>query len=173
MKRKEQKLTEYVEREKKIIWINNKIKQIEEASNKNYTRKFFKEVQFFNKQQSVLPLFCKDKNGNTLSEHGDILRRWGQYFCDLQTINTRSEELISENIISSDAEEVPPPTYYEVNQVIEELKIHKAAGSDNIPAELIKQGGMELKTGIHKLIMKIWEEDTTNRMDGRNNLSHI
>ena len=70
--------------------------------------------------------------------------------CDLQTINTRSEELISENLILSHAEEIPPPTYHEVNQVIEKLKIHKAAGSDNIPAELIKRGGSELKTRIHK-----------------------
>jgi hypothetical protein len=56
--------------------------------------------------------------------------------------------------------EVPPPTYYEVNQVIEKLKIYKAARTDNITAELIKQGGTELKTKIHKLIMKIWDEET-------------
>jgi hypothetical protein len=98
-------------REKKRIWINNKIRQIEEASNKNDARKFFKEAQFFNKQKSVLPIFCKDKSCNILSEHGDILRRWRQYFCDLQTINTRTEELISKNIILSNAEEVPPPTH--------------------------------------------------------------
>jgi len=40
------------------------------------------------------------------------------------------------------------------------LKTHKAAGSDNIPGELIKQGGTELKTRIHKLIMKKWDEET-------------
>jgi len=54
----------------------------------------------------------------------------------------------------------PQPTYYEVNQVKEKLKIHKAAGSDNIPAGLIKESGTELKTRIHKLIMKISEEET-------------
>jgi len=61
MKRKEQKPTGYVKKNK--IWINNKIKQIEETSNKNETRKFFKEAQYFNKQQLVLPIFCKDKSG--------------------------------------------------------------------------------------------------------------
>jgi len=69
-------------------------------------------------------------------------------------------ELISENVILSNSEEVPPTTYYEVNQVIEKLKIHKAAGLDNMPAVLIKQGATELKTRIHKLIMKIREEET-------------
>ena len=47
-------------REKKRTWINNKMKQIEETSNKNETRKIFK-AQFFKKQQLVLPIFCKDK----------------------------------------------------------------------------------------------------------------
>jgi len=81
---------------------------------------FFKEAQFFNKQKLVLS--CKDKSGNISSEHGDILRRRRQYFCDLQTISSRTEESISENIILSNSEEVPPPTYYEINQVIENNK---------------------------------------------------
>jgi hypothetical protein len=105
-------------RDKKRNWINNKIKHMEEASNNNETRKFFKEAQFFNKQQMVLPILCKDKYGNILSEHGDILQRWKQYFCDLQSMNARSEKQVPENIIFNNVEEVPPLTYYEVNQVI-------------------------------------------------------
>ena len=109
----------------------------------------------------MLPISCKDKSGNILSQHGDILRRWKQYFCNLQTISSGTVELISENVILSNSEEIPPPTYYEVNHVIDKLKIHKAAGSDNIPAELMKQGGTELKTRIHKLTLilltwRIW-----------------
>ena len=50
-KPKEKKLIESVEIKRN--WINNKIKQIEEASNKSETRKFFKETYFFNKQQLV------------------------------------------------------------------------------------------------------------------------
>jgi hypothetical protein len=79
-----------------------------------------------------------------LSEHGDILQTWKQYFCDLQSMNVRPEELVSENIIFNNVE-VPPPTYHEVNQVIEKLKTYKAAGTYNIPAELLNQGGTELK----------------------------
>jgi hypothetical protein len=60
-------------------------------------------------------------------------------------MNARLRELILENMILNNVEEVPPPSYYEVSQVIKKLKTHKAAGSDNIPAELTKQGGIELK----------------------------
>jgi hypothetical protein len=71
-------------------------------------------------------------------------------FCDLQSTNARYEEQIPETTILHSVEVVPPPTYYEVSQVIKKLKTHKAAGSDNIPAELIKYGGIELKRRIHK-----------------------
>jgi hypothetical protein len=54
----------------------------------------------------------------------------------------------------------PPPTYHELNQVIEKFKLHKAAGSGNITTELIRQDRTELKRRIHKLIMKIWKEET-------------
>ena len=130
-------------------------------------RKIFKKAQYFNKQHLVLPIFCKDKSGNILSEHRDFLQRWKQYFCDLQSTNARHKELISESTILNNVE-VPPPTYYEVSQVIKKLKTHKAAGSDNIPAELIKRGGIELQRRIHKLIMKIWNEETlpTEWMEG-------
>jgi sorting nexin-29 len=108
----------------------------------------------------VLPRFCKDRSGNILAEHGDILQRWKQYFCDLQSMSARFKELISEDTILNNVEKVPPRTHYEVNKVLKKLKTHKAAGSDNMPAELIKQGGIELKRRIHKLIMKIWKEET-------------
>ena len=100
----------------------------------------------------MLPALCRDKSGNILSEHGDILQRRNQYFCDLQNVNARFKELIPENIILNNVEEVSPPTYYEVSQVIKKIKTHKAAGSDNIPADLIKQGGIELKRRVHNLI---------------------
>jgi len=34
-------------KEKKKQWLNNRIKQIEEAHKQNYTRKFFKDIQTF------------------------------------------------------------------------------------------------------------------------------
>jgi hypothetical protein len=53
----------------------------------------------------------------------------------------RYKELIPENTILNNVEELPPPTYYEVSQVIQNFKKHKAARSDNIPAELKKMVG--------------------------------
>jgi hypothetical protein len=68
-------------------------------------------------------------------------------------MNANLEELIPKNLIFNNVEDAPPyPTY---PHVIEKLKPLKATGSDNVPAELIKQGGIELKRRIHKLIIKV------------------
>jgi hypothetical protein len=61
-------------------------------------------------------------------------------------METILKELIPQNITFNNVEDVPPPNYYEVNQVIEKLKTHKATRSDNIPAELIKTRWDRTKT---------------------------
>jgi hypothetical protein len=43
--------------------------------------------------------------------------------------------------------------------MINNLKTNKAAGSDNIPPELIKNGGRTLRKTLHKLIPNIWENE--------------
>jgi hypothetical protein len=46
-----------------------------------------------------------------------------------------------------------------VCSIINKLKNGKAGGTDNIIPKLIKYGRRVLKQRIHKLIVKIWEEE--------------
>ena len=47
----------------------------------------------------------------------------------------------------------------EVGCAIKKLKNNKAAGSDEISAEMIKAGGELARNKLHLLIAKIWKED--------------
>jgi hypothetical protein len=47
---------------------------------------------------------------------------------------------------------VPQPSAFEVEMAIEKIKRHKSPGIDQIPAKLIKAGGMIIRSEIHKLI---------------------
>ena len=49
--------------------------------------------------------------------------------------------------------------YPEVDLAIEKLKSHKSPGIDQIPAELIKEGGRIIRCQINKLIISIWNKE--------------
>ena len=42
---------------------------------------------------------------------------------------------------------------------IEKLKSHKSPSIDQIPAELIKEGGRKIRYQIHKLTLSIWNKE--------------
>jgi sorting nexin-29 len=51
------------------------------------------------------------------------------------------------------------PSQEEMEKAICNLKTNKAAGEDNITAELIKNASCELKERLHVLICKIWRDE--------------
>ena len=52
-----------------------------------------------------------------------------------------------------------PPTRREVEKAIQKLKNNKAPGLDGIVAELIKLAPAEIISGLHRLLLKIWEDE--------------
>jgi hypothetical protein len=54
---------------------------------------------------------------------------------------------------------VPEPSASEVEVAIGKLKRYKSQGVDQIPAELIQEGGETLRTEIHKLIRLIGNKE--------------
>jgi hypothetical protein len=54
---------------------------------------------------------------------------------------------------------VPGLSHLEVGIVIAKLKKYKSPDSDQIPAELIQEGGEILLSEIHKLINSVWNKE--------------
>ena len=54
---------------------------------------------------------------------------------------------------------LPDPTLLEVEIAIEKLKKYESPGIDQIPAELIQDGGNSLLTEIYKLLLTIWKKE--------------
>jgi len=55
--------------------------------------------------------------------------------------------------------EVSSPKYNEICTTINELTSNNAAGADNVPPELTKNGGRTLKQKLCKLILKICDKN--------------
>jgi hypothetical protein len=54
---------------------------------------------------------------------------------------------------------VPGPSRLEVEIAIAKLIKYKSPGSEQIPAELIQEGGEILLSAIHKLIHSVWNKE--------------
>jgi hypothetical protein len=67
---------------------------------------------------------------------------------------------------------VPEPSISEVEDAIGKLKRYKSPGADQIPAEMIQEGGGTLHSEIHKLIKLIWNKEELPT-SGRNQLTVV
>ncbi|KAJ4429975.1 hypothetical protein ANN_22179 [Periplaneta americana] len=101
----------------------------------------------------------KDENGDLLADCHSILNRWKNYFEQLLNIHRPSRNDRDEIQIQTAEPFIPEPTLSEVEIAIENLKKYKSPGIDQIPAELIQEGGSVLSSEIYKLVLAIWEKE--------------
>jgi hypothetical protein len=78
-------------KQKKKIWLNNTIKQREEAHKQNNARKFFKDIRSFQGEKPIGVLACRDEDGKLISEQKKILERWEQFFSTLMKTDKKFE----------------------------------------------------------------------------------
>ena len=88
-----------------------------------------------------------------------IIDRWKQYFADLMKSDNNIDNQVQEVHTIENDTEIDPPTYKEISDIISKLRRNKAAGTDSIPAELVKHGGYMLKHRMYNLILLIWSKE--------------
>ena len=95
--------------------------------------------------------------GDLVTGSYSILARWRDYFSQLLNVNGVHDVRQTETHTAEPL--VPEPSALEVELAIVKLKCHKSPGIDQIPAELIKEGGRTIRYQIHKLIVSIWNKE--------------
>ncbi|KAJ4446159.1 hypothetical protein ANN_12852 [Periplaneta americana] len=101
----------------------------------------------------------KDENGDFFVDSPSILNRWKNYFAQLLNVHRPNRNDRDEIQIQNAEPFIPEPTLSEVEIAIENLKKYKSPGIDQIPAELIQEGGSSLYSEIYKLVIAIWEKE--------------
>ena len=85
------------------------------------------------------------------------MTRWRSYF--YQLLNVHGVNDIRQAEIHTAEPLVPEPSAFEVELVIEKLKIQKSPGIDQIPVEMIKEGSRTIPCAIRKLIICILNKE--------------
>ncbi len=101
----------------------------------------------------------RDKDGARLEEEGKQLSRWKNYFEDLFNVESKAEERKEDMNEIEDEKQDETPTRKEVAEAVESLKSFKAAGPDEIMAEVLKAGGTAVVDWMHRIIQKVWRTE--------------
>ena len=92
-----------------------------------------------------------------VADSHSIVARWRNYFSQL--FNVHGVKDVGQAEMHTTEPLVPEPSAAEFELAIDKLKSHKSPGIDQIPAELIKEGGRTICLEVHKLITSIWKEE--------------
>lgn len=144
-------------------WWMEKAYEIQSFADRNDMHNFYNAVKSIYGPIShrITPLKTAD-GLKVLKDQNSILERWAEHFNTL--LNQDSD---ADYTILNELPEFPPidnlsqpPTFLEVLSAVRSLKDNKSPGSDNIPAELLKQGGYLCTRTLHHYITKAWADES-------------
>jgi len=146
-RRKEEKK---IHKKRKREWEKKQLEELQDLYCTREVRKFYSKVKETKKEYEPRVNICKAKDGSIICNQNEVLARWNEYFNDLLNKNNNQEHTAAddENILligGPIVEKIDPPTLEELEIAIKKIRNNKASGADGITAELIKQGGTELK----------------------------
>ena len=143
-------------------WWTEKAQEIQSFADINDMHNFYNAVKsiYGPRSHCITPL--KSADGlKVLKDQDSILGRWAEHFNTLLNQNSDADFTILKEL-----PEFPPmdhlsqpPTFLEVLSAVRTLKNNNSPGSDNIPAELLKQGGYLCTRTLHQYITKVWADE--------------
>lgn len=143
-------------RKAKEKWIQTQCSEIEENLSKNNSKKAYQLVKDLTTERLGKTTTIQDKSGKCLTEDREIHERWTEYCKELYNHETRGDPAVlkcPEESIENNC----PIMREEVEAAVRSLKKGKSPGVDNIPAELIQDGGEPTITMLTQICNKIWQ----------------
>ncbi|XP_072947721.1 uncharacterized protein [Epargyreus clarus] len=148
-------------RELKDRWWLEKAQELQHLADTKRIGLFFESLRtiFGPRYKLTSPIYSRDKT-KRLTEHGEILSRWAEHFCDVLNPASHNVDLAYVNSLQTlpiSYELDDPLSFDEFLHAVNQLKNGKTAGSDNLPGEIYKYGGPKVHTSLFQFILHIWE----------------
>ena len=140
----------------KEAWIKNQCEDIELHLKLNNTKRAYQLVKELTNEKQTHTSSIQNKTGKCLTEQQDILKRWTEYCSELYNYKTSGDTAVLRTPPTADNDKYPI-LREEVESAIKSLKKGKSAGVDNIPAELVREGGDSMITFLTNVCNKIWQ----------------
>ncbi|CAH8549190.1 unnamed protein product [Schistosoma guineensis] len=132
---------------------------MEKAAAIGNSRQLFRLVKETGIRNPTVSETISEKDGHIIHSQSRRLDRWAEHFRD--QFNWPSATLRFPTISSQPEWQVnvSPPSLYEVEKAIGNLKRGRAAGPDRFTPEIFKDGGPVLAMRLTEVLGRIWELD--------------
>ena len=137
-------------------YVNTIAEQAEEAAGKGDLKTLYATTRLLSGRHTNSNRPVRDKEGKLLTSIEEQLQRWCEHFKDVLNRpppENRPQLSPKEKPLDINIKNV---TKTEIRKALKSLKNGKAAGTDNIPAEVLKEGGSSIVDQLHYLLNQIW-----------------
>jgi hypothetical protein len=117
----------------------------------------YRSINNYNKGYQPRTIIVKDEKVDSIADSHSIMARWRNYIS--QILNVHWVNDVRHTAIYTEEPLLAGPSASEFELAIEKLKSNKSPGIDQIPVELIKEGGRTIHGEIHKLIISIYNKE--------------
>jgi hypothetical protein len=138
-------------------YLKDKINGLVTNSKNKSIKDLYRGINGFKRSYQPRNNLVKDGNGDLLADSHNVLNMFKNYFSQLLNVHNVSD--VRQIEVHTAEPLIPGPSRLEVEIGIAKLKKYKTPGSDQIPAELIQEGGEILLSAIHKLINSVWNKE--------------
>lgn len=143
-------------------WWTEKAQEIQSFADRNDMHNFYNAVKsiYGPTNHCITPLKTAD-GLRVLKDQSSVLERWAEHFNTLLNQDSEADHTILDQLPELPPIDIlnQPPTFLEVLSAVRSLKNNKSPGMDNIPAELLKQGGYLCTRALHQHITKVWADE--------------
>nr|CAB3230289.1 craniofacial development protein 2-like [Phallusia mammillata] len=148
-------------RDDKKFWTETLCADAQKAMNRNDTRALFGIIRHLTKTGKSSSVPIKDKTGKTLLTEEEQNMRWYEHFKEILNQPEPYELPTFEDEDGPTMEvDMGDITTEEISSALKKLKNNKAAGLDQISAEMLKNGGNALIAQLTKLCNLCWKMQT-------------
>ena len=145
-------------RQDERTYIEGKAEEAELAARKGDSRMLYKITKELSGNTRCHPKPVKNANGETITDKDGHLASWAERFaCILNKEAPRNPPRLTPNPIELPTNTDEPTN--EIRMAIKELKNNKAAGSDNVAAELLKADITTTTDMLYPLFKEIWKTE--------------
>ena len=144
-------------KEDKEKWLDDVMKGLEDDMKRHRQGSFYKRMRQLTATRAIPMNTIMDESGQPLQKSEEKLARWKRHFEKVLNVQSVVAGNVIEELEDRSEVETTQVTREEVEQAVRKLQNCKAAGEDEIVAELLKNGGNAMIDWLLEILQEVWK----------------